>query len=383
MQVNIPNLFDLQRNMVHTRRINRWIAFPCILWLQLCIVNGSAEIELAEGIEVRNVGMPGQWYENAVLLEIRGQNEQTVPAIQIDLRAHQCKAIAISDCPQAGKIANLTGEEVIEYCFVSNCDQLRNLEFLRKFKRTKYLQISGCQSLNSLEGIQHLKALKQISVSDCQALENWSGCSRISGLVTLEIRGCPLLTAERIRFLASLKNLSTLNLDKCEGLNRLDGISKLHELRSVSIGDCPVEDISPLLGMRKLELLDLRGTRVKSLTGLAALLKMAILENNVMLKSIKALGVSSSLSAFQCDHRNGFSDLRDLEGSSTISWIQVPAAFLKEDISKILPNLKTVVLRKDEIQYVSDLRRTHRTITFVMKGSTGDTQVPKDRAGGS
>lgn len=67
--------------------------------------------------------------------------------------------------------------------------------------------------------------------------------------------------------LSRLKNLRRLNLARTSGLTTVPFLKDLSRLQVLDLHQTPVEDLTPIAGLRQLELLDANGTRVTRLPG--------------------------------------------------------------------------------------------------------------------
>ena len=150
-----------------------------------------------------------------------------------------------------------------ELLSINNCPQL------------EYISLRGNQ-LNSLPDMTRLEALKSIDLED-NAIESLLFTNSLPRVTQLNVSNNPLNGLDEMRQLPALEMLLLRN-DKYKTIGSLDGLAELRSLKELNISHNQVEDLSPLLANKDLEVIIASHNLIQNYEALKALGKVEYFE---------------------------------------------------------------------------------------------------------
>ncbi|XP_058103428.1 putative disease resistance protein At4g19050 [Magnolia sinica] len=179
-------------------------------------------------------------------------------------------------------------------------------EIFGHLRQLHFLNLQGNDKLESLpSSLSELVNLKKLILGDCLSLKKLPHLQKLSALEELDLRRCSSLEDLRVVTSSSLG-------DVLPNLRKLD-ISKIEAIQRLSFKGCQSLELVSLYGLTNLQVLDLSGTKLKTLPqGIsdAHLLRhLNMLDMNQILKiNFEALSKLEELNFSQCSTWNSSSD---------------------------------------------------------------------------
>jgi hypothetical protein len=159
--------------------------------------------------------------------------------------------------PKARSVFDALGLRVL---FVNGFNGTNTLQFGR-LTRLESLTILGAPT-SSLEGLSPLVELRSLRLGDLRKLPSLRGIENLVRLEKLEISTCRKIRA--IGEISSLAKLRELYLDNMGGLQSLKPLAQLSHLHRITFAESTNildGDLSPLLGLPRLELISFQNRR--------------------------------------------------------------------------------------------------------------------------
>lgn len=153
---------------------------------------------------------------------------------------------------------------------LSGC-RINDLSLLNGFENLSVLNLTRCITLDKLSGIEVLPEIKEIKISGCYRLQSLKGLEGVVKLDKLDAGGC--INLKNIEAIAKLP-LRELDLSDCDLLASLAPIEKLMKLEKLQLKNLMnLTTLNRCKGLVSLVYLDVSGSRVNDIKGLAGLSK--------------------------------------------------------------------------------------------------------------
>lgn len=140
---------------------------------------------------------------------------------------------------------------------IGNFKKVSDLTPLTKLSNLTLLHLIEISSVYDLSPLTGLKRLTSLGFSVNDVLSDLSPLSSLTNLTELVLLGCHNITD--LTALSALKNLRRLDLRFCAKLENISPLSALTKLTSLDIEDTRVRDLSPLKGLKNLEIQTSKG----------------------------------------------------------------------------------------------------------------------------
>ena len=303
------------------------------------------------------------------------------------------KHLSVLNCPLIRDLGSVEALEKLEELIIARLPKLRRLRWPRDSNSLNTIEIDDCSAVESLPTLTQLPNLRKLTLRNLWALKSFELGSGLDKLISLTVLHSPDLRVSEGLF--NLTSLRLLELVSVKPLDSLDGLRSLSELRSLrlcnpgsiatrvseliikgaqllpgqnarvrtswgesyllsarravqiatEIGETgPSEspwrfvDLSPVSGMKNLELLDISGNdEIWDLKPLGELRKMRYLGLG-WCRRISDLGALEGLTELRrlsiafCDQIDDLTPLRFLQELESISVIGIPDHTLSDQL---------------------------------------------------
>ena len=253
----------------------------------------------------------------------------------------------IKDIACLGNLANLRGLET-----PYNHSIELNYNILASLKKLRYLTIGFNNQYAKYLGI--LEGLTQLCFLIIGGrFSNLSPLANLTKLQFLLARSCYIAD---ISALVKLKNLEILNLENNYNIEDISSLKNLSKLRFLVLEGNQIKDLSPLSNLFNLNYLTLSGNLISDISPLAKLnaLEVLLLNRN-QIKNIDALREMDYLSKLELGN-NQIQDISSLKG---------------------LKQLKTLSLGNNEISNIDAIKGIKSLETLTLGGNPMDENVAR------
>ncbi len=226
-------------------------------------------IRSVEWLEINNCGLDDRDVSNAWFLSMN-------KLISIDLSNNK-------DFTNLGGLMNSINDDLNQIHLANT--GVYSLASLSEFEDLHMIDISGCE-VESLEPLSNLKNVTYIAADD-NKLESLDGIQGMAKLDTLSASGNGLKSIEAVNECSYLERVDLSG-------NKLTDISPLAKsritLKKLLLDDNDIKDMSPLSGMRSLELLSIDGNELEDISFLDESSELKILSaRNNKIRSIESV----------------------------------------------------------------------------------------------
>ena len=197
-----------------------------------------------------------------------------------------------------------------------------------------------------------------------------------AGLQSLTVHNAP--SSLDLSVIGKLTTLRTLDLAGCTlSQSMLETVGTLPDLTSLTLSNCAIESINPLVGLTKLELLDLTNNTISDITAISSMTELRELHlTNNPISSITYLNNCLKLERLYMENC-GISKLSSLAGNTNLSELYASNNQLS-DISVLADctALSIIDLSENEISDISVLTNFPELVNFKANNNK-ITAVPK------
>lgn len=239
------------------------------------------------------------------------------------------------------------GEGITDYSGIQSAQKLKtlllsyqdmkDLSFLQSLVNLKELHLRNCKisDLSALKNASHLEQLSLygVNVEDAAVFEKLTNLSKLS----LNKSSSPL---KNYNSLKNLTHIRELELVQC-GIQNMEFIRFMPELESLILDGNQIGDISPLEGLRSLDVLHLSNNQISDisvLSGLSGLCYLSLDGNHIEdISPLKNLMLLNSLELSD----NPVKDLSCLSDKKNLLWLSIRSVPIKN----IEPVLEVPILQ--------------------------------------
>lgn len=238
----------------------------------------------------------------------------------------------------------------IENLYLINCRNITDISPLASLSHLSVLSMDWCNKVEDISPLTNLRSLKQLNLHRCDSVVDLTPLTKIDSLRVLHLP--PTTTDEKLaQLLTHLPQLEKLVLKDCHQVTEVSSVAGLTNLMHLEINYGPeLVDITPLAGLTRLKVLDLKNTQVEDLGPLAKLssLEWLYLSNSKQVNDISPLRNLTNLRILSLDGCKGVRDITPLSKLTKLTILNLSGLEEVSDISALsnLTQLRNLYLRR-------------------------------------